>query len=1184
MKKTLLKHLSYVMAASILFTSLDMTLLAAGADPHAISGIEDVSGNDISAGDKLKDDSEAMGTMPGEDEYAVKEIIEEAAEEVSAEPVYMTELTPEESISGGEVERTIRNISSEDGEDTHAGEDTHTGEDEEGVTSEKLSVVINKYEKCYYDASGETEELNGFVYTGKAVKPAVTVYYDGIKLKSGTDYTVSYKNNVDANPGFCPSSMSYVLGEQDPADQPAILITGKGKYAGLTKEENFIIFKKVLSRYAYELTITNLTTNMVIDRTKDQEYPVPTVKYGKTSLIYGRDFDIQITGFTDQDNREEAMEENLTSIPAGYYGTGTIALRLFGNYSNGYDRYGWEGEKTAEPDNIKIGTLNVSNTTEKSLKDAKVVAGAGAKKIMVERTGAGRCTYSVNFGVYDESSKQYYLVKDGKVTDTVVKAKDIYTVYLINEDGSRTYLVYGKDFDIKKRNTNTTNKNLKPSFDIIGMGDYVGVIAGNKVTLQRQKLNAKQVVWNNFVSGFTYTGTAIRQEMDREPDGNHDESNYYYYGIQCGDVMLYDIADFTVTYKNNVNAGTASVTITMLPESGYTGSFTRKFKISKVDISKADVKISVGNLFVSAKNPEITIDMKYNGYTQDKSNYKVSYKKNKKDMTMTVTVKGAKNFTGSVTQTFPLASSTLTEKMFSVTNEKGTLIGRKELQFQAVTRLATSSKNGTLTYEDYELVKGKDFDVTYKVDAKNSRMMVTVKGKGSFSGSFTKEYAMEYPALTESMFSIEKTVDYDPAGAKASVAGTYKGIVLKEGTDYTLTYKDNKAVGKATVVITGKGNFSGSITKSFEIKAVPFELCNVEIDRIQYQYDKEVYEPNVKVTYNNKTLKDGTDYTVTYTNNTKADYKANIEGYVTVTPKGNFEGDAVIGKIDFYHRVVNDMTICIVLREGTNYYNGEQVRPELEEVWHTNGLTHYTITEGKDYVVEGYGNNNKVGNSKGTITIKGINYYGGTATIKFDILEEDVYTKTSYSNIKDGETVLIDEIVEMANSERKKQGLMPLVITDKIQQIARQRARQSGTDFTHKYAITDGECLAYGGYKMSLDHLYQAWYDSIGHRKQMLMKDAKVAACAVYRKGDEYYYCFVCSEEPIEKEIAKYNPDDYVLIYTNPKTGVEYWITKEEYDYYIRNGIDPASTVIDDPDLYDELKKKAEDADNSSMQ
>ncbi len=46
---------------------------------------------------------------------------------------------------------------------------------------------------------------------------------------------------------------------------------------------------------------------------------------------------------------------------------------------------------------------------------------------------------------------------------------------------------------------------------------------------------------------------------------------------------------------------------------------------------------------------------------------------------------------------------------------------------------------------------------------------------------------------------------------------TYGGKKLVAGTDYTVTYSNNKAVGKATVTITGKGNYTGTVKKTFKI-------------------------------------------------------------------------------------------------------------------------------------------------------------------------------------------------------------------------------------------------------------------------------------------------------------------------------------------------------------------------------
>jgi hypothetical protein len=70
---------------------------------------------------------------------------------------------------------------------------------------------------------------SSYAYTGKAIKPTVTVKYGSTKLKKGTDYTVSYKNNVKTG-------------------KATITIKGKGKYTGtVTKTFNIVPKKATLS-------------------------------------------------------------------------------------------------------------------------------------------------------------------------------------------------------------------------------------------------------------------------------------------------------------------------------------------------------------------------------------------------------------------------------------------------------------------------------------------------------------------------------------------------------------------------------------------------------------------------------------------------------------------------------------------------------------------------------------------------------------------------------------------------------------------------------------------------------------------------------------------------------------------------------------------------------------------------
>lgn len=53
---------------------------------------------------------------------------------------------------------------------------------------------------------------------------------------------------------------------------------------------------------------------------------------------------------------------------------------------------------------------------------------------------------------------------------------------------------------------------------------------------------------------------------------------------------------------------------------------------------------------------------------------------------------------------------------------------------------------------------------------------------------------------------------------KPSVKVKYQGTALKKGTDYTVTYKNNKKKGKGTIIIKGKGEYTGKKVIKFTIR------------------------------------------------------------------------------------------------------------------------------------------------------------------------------------------------------------------------------------------------------------------------------------------------------------------------------------------------------------------------------
>ena len=109
---------------------------------------------------------------------------------------------------------------------------------------------------------------------------------------------------------------------------------------------------------------------------------------------------------------------------------------------------------------------------------------------------------------------------------------------------------------------------------------------------------------------------------------------------------------------------------------------------------------------------------------------------------------------------------------------------------------------------------------------------------------------------------------------------------LTEGTDYTVSYKNNTNAGTATVTITGTGGYEGSVSRTFQISPASLKSCAVN-GVADKRYTGKAQTQSPVVSFNGKTLKSGTDYTLSYKNNTKAGTAT-----VTVTGKGNFK-DAV---------------------------------------------------------------------------------------------------------------------------------------------------------------------------------------------------------------------------------------------------------------------------------------------------
>ena len=120
----------------------------------------------------------------------------------------------------------------------------------------------------------------------------------------------------------------------------------------------------------------------------------------------------------------------------------------------------------------------------------------------------------------------------------------------------------------------------------------------------------------------------------------------------------------------------------------------------------------------------------------------------------------------------------------------------------------------------------------------------------------------------------------------------FGSTLLRNGSEYKLSYKNNTNAGTATLIITGNGDYAGKCTKLFEIVPVELEQEDVDVVAGVEGNGRSAIKPSVVVTHNGKTLKENKDYQITY----EPIYSMGTTE-VTVTGIGNYTGE--LDPIDF---------------------------------------------------------------------------------------------------------------------------------------------------------------------------------------------------------------------------------------------------------------------------------------------
>lgn len=318
------------------------------------------------------------------------------------------------------------------------------------------------------------------------------------------------------------------------------------------------------------------------------------------------------------------------------------------------------------------------------------------------------------------------------------------------------------------------------------------------------------------VADQTYTGSLIAPNIT----------------VSCNDVELVKDTDYTVSYSNNKNVGTATISITGIGD--YTGTITKNFNIVARDISDTTIG-SIPNQTYTGNSISVLPVITYNGATLTKgTDYTLTYSNNVNVGTGTVTVNGVGGFSNSKSNNFTITSASINNAVFT---------DIETVKFSG----GKLYPNFTVTVDGRELVKNTDYTVEYSNNVQVGTGNIKITGIGNYTGvaetTFTVNpydpYDNRDPIDMSTLHpTITGTFTYNKAEQKpvpTIVYQTYNNetstmleYTLVEGKDYNLTYTNNINAGTATLTATGIGIFEGYCEKDFTINPKSAESLSID--------------------------------------------------------------------------------------------------------------------------------------------------------------------------------------------------------------------------------------------------------------------------------------------------------------------------------------------------------------------
>ena len=339
-------------------------------------------------------------------------------------------------------------------------------------------------------------------------------------------------------------------------------------------------------------------------------------------------------------------------------------------------------------------------------------------------------------------------------------------------------------------------------FQILAEG-YKTVVDFRTVTITPKPLTS-DFVWLVFPSDdYVYDGTA------KIPDA----------ACGDGDPSIITDNDFSVSYSDNVNAGTAKATF--IGKGNYTGTVEEEFEILKADNEWTSEPTIAGWTYgqaasepsSAAKNGTATLTY---GTAGNPGGLGTSRPTMPSSYVATFTVPESQNYKAlSKDVPFTIAKATIN---YVADGSTGEYCG---IGYGITVTVSTPSSGVTVKYSETDAGPWQDNPITFKDVCTDKSIYFQIEAEGYKTVTDSRTVTVTPKTLTSDfVWLVFPPDDYVYDGtAKTPDTACADGVPsIITDNDFTVSYSDNVNAGTAKATFTGKGNYTGTVEEEFEIK------------------------------------------------------------------------------------------------------------------------------------------------------------------------------------------------------------------------------------------------------------------------------------------------------------------------------------------------------------------------------